>query len=275
MASASSAARDTAEASNVVFQLPDSPDDPTLADGGDLHTECPAYVELMREALKVSAREGFGDVEALDAFRLTGPDLEGRRVFMFIPGNIPENEHTQEIIERLTLYVLSLVHDVVVVKKESYTAIWLCNNQSDSRLTYRWFRRTYNSVPYVYHERLAVLCIVHPSLRVRLILFLLSYLPRHSFWEKINYADRLEFLDDTVPVALIKTLPKAYKEYDKELDVQMYSSDNLAHVRSLGGLGMMGSMGMGMGETQGSSVDADGNAEGPQKFAMPKRNWED
>ena len=52
---------------------------------------------------------------------------------------------------------------------------------------------------------------VHPALRVRAALFLLAYLPRHSFWEKLDYADRLEFLDDHVPLALIKSLPQEVK----------------------------------------------------------------
>ena len=131
---------------------------------------------------------GFGDVEHLDAFRLTGPDNEGRPVFMFIPGNIPKADNA--LIAKLTLYVLSIVHDVVIRQQKRFTVVWLCNNQSDSKLSLSWFRRTYYAIPFVFHERLANLCLVHPSLKVRLAMFLLSYLPKVSFWEKLNFCDR-------------------------------------------------------------------------------------
>ena len=59
--------------------LPAVPHDPVLAAAGELARECPRYCELMREALAIKAGAGFGDVEALDAFRLTGPDNKGQR----------------------------------------------------------------------------------------------------------------------------------------------------------------------------------------------------
>ena len=278
----------------VILPVPtaEGVDEPSIAASSALHKESPRYCELVRQALAMRAGVGFGDVERLDAFRLTGPDNHGRPVFMFLPAAIPETEETEAIVEKLTLYVLSLVHDLVVNQQQGYTAIWMCNNHSESRpLSVRWFYKMHRCVPYCYHERLAGLCLVHPSVTVRCLIFLLSYLPRVSFWEKLNYCDRLEFLDADVPVALIKTVPQLYKDYDKQLDREMYESadrlgaggahggSSMAGMAGMGGLpdGLgMGVGGMGMGGVPG--VFGGASAEGEQsvrpKVDLPKRNWE-
>ena len=55
---------------------------------------------------------------------------------------------------------------------------------------------------------------------MRLLLLALSYVLRYSFWEKLLYADRIEFLDELLePRAL--ALPQEVVDYDKFLDVQM------------------------------------------------------
>ena len=237
----------------------------------------------MRRAA-LAAAEGFADVEHLDVFRCTGPDKEGRPVFMFIPSHLPADAD----LERVTLYAFSKMHQTIIVEKRDYTALWLCNNGDDSsQLTLRWFWRTFWETPYEYHERLATFCVVHPSLLVRTRMFFLSYVTR-SFWEKLDYCDRLEFLDSYVPVALIKTVPDEVKEYDRLLDRDMYSRSDgdLAKLHGMGGIGGMGGMaGMGglggamggMGGMDGMGVPsaAQDGTEGKSEITLPKRNWED
>lgn len=265
--------------SQVVVPLRDVPADPTL--DGALATECPRYVELVRKGLAIKHGAGFGDVEALDAFRLTGPDSDGRDVFMFIPSHVPEGS-AEDLVEQITLHALVAMHEAVIKQQRPFTVVWLCNNgEAESQLSLSWFRRTYYSVPFEYHQRMAALCLVHPSLKVKSILFLLSYLPRHDFWYKLNFADRLEFLDANVPVALIKTVPDAFKAYDKQLDREMYESvDRLAETTAACGMGGMG-LGAGMGGLGGStsasglSGDGEGVGAAPQRpIELPKRNWE-
>jgi hypothetical protein len=165
------------------------------------------------------------------------------------------------------------------------TVLWLCNNRdTPSSLPLSWWRRTYWSVPYCFHERLHCLAVVHPSLQVRAVLFALSYLPRHSFWEKLDYADRLEFLDSHVPIELVKTLPAEVKQHDKDLDKEMYASvqgprgpdgmpANMWASSALGGgLGAAGLGGAGFGAA-GMGDEAMPNREKPVE--LPKRNWED
>ncbi len=182
----------------------DAPTDSSLAEGGQLHVECPAYVDLARRALTLGTEGGFSAVEALDVVRRTGPDNEGRAVFMFFPSRLPADVD----IEHVTLYAIWLMHPVVVLRGEQYTAVWVCNNSVESRLGVRWFRRTYWSVPYAYHKQMAALCIVHPSVTVRFVLFALSYLVKHSFWEKINYADRLEVIDENLLLLTLAPTPR-------------------------------------------------------------------
>ena len=88
------------------------------------------------------------------------------------------------------------MHDSVVVGDRAYTAVWVCNNLEASQLGYFWFRRQYKMVPHEYHKNMRSLAVVHPGLGVRMTLLLLSYMLKHSFWDKLIYADRIEFLDE-------------------------------------------------------------------------------
>jgi hypothetical protein len=266
------------------------PADPTLVAGGQIHTECPEYCELANRALAIKHGDGFADIVKLDVFRLTGPDNWGRPVFLFIPEHLPD-WNTEAVVERFSMYVVSVIHDVVVRQEKDYTIIWCCNNSGDRPLKYRWWKRIWNSMPYQYHEHLQSLCIVHPSLSVRMMVFALSYLPtKHDFWNKINFADRLEFLDQDVPVALIKKMPKHIKEYDKELDREMYRPKEDPIMPA--GMGMpfgagFGSMSGGMGGLSNLShlsgipglggLSELADLEKEKLAAMPKlppRNWE-
>ena len=151
-----------------ILPVADAPLDPSLAPDSELASECPDYVETVTRALNLAAGEGFADVEALDVFRVAPQaDNDGRPVFIFIPSNLPEDDGA--MLERATLFVFAAVHRLVVVQGCEFTALWLCNNREDkaSQLSWRWWRRTYYSVPYIYHTRLHMLCVVHPSIAVR------------------------------------------------------------------------------------------------------------
>ena len=270
---------------NVALQLSDAPaNDPTL---DELQVENPNYCETVRRGLLIEAGEGFGDIEALDVFRKSKiADNDGRVVFIFLPENLPDYDmpraEREDIVERATLYAFTQMHKTVVREKKEYTAIWLCMNDDErwSPLPMRWWRRTYQATPRLYLERLGMLNIVHPSLGVRAKILTLSYMTRgvNDCWEKINYADRLEFLDCSVPVKLIKTLPESVKEYDRMQDKMMMESlhnkDPTNAYGSMGGMGMAGMMGMG-----GAGMNSDMAANAPEGAddlpkEMPKRNWE-
>ena len=214
-------------------------------------------------------------IEALDIFRVAAePDNEGRPVLIFLPANLPEGD--EALLERATLFVFARMHQLVVVESRDYTVLWLCHNRdTPGSLSLRWWRRTYWTLPYCYHTRLHSLCVVHPSLSVRAYLLVLSYLPRHSFWEKLDYADRLEFLDAHVPIALIKSLPQEVKEYDKELDREMYSSNPADQLGALGGGAQAWTGAGGLGPGMASTAPGGSGDGGPNPpMELPKRNWE-
>ena len=122
---------------------------------------------------------------------------------------------------------------------------------------------------------------------VRAAFFALSYLQsrRFCFWEKIDFTDRLEFLDAFVPIALIKSLPDDVKDYDRQLDREMYDGSALKELHSMHDFGRMAShagMGLGgLGGGEGHSLDGMGgtsgedSAEARPKVELPKRNWEE
>jgi len=286
--------------SSTVVALSDPPLDPSLAPDGTLARECPRYVEMVRRARALASGEGFADIEALDVFRIAPwPDKSGRPVVIFLPAHLPDGD--ERLLELATLFVFSKMHQLVCVEEKEFTALWLCNNrETPSPLYLRWWRRIYWATPYVYHQRLSTLAVVHPSVSVRVCLFALSYVPRVSFWEKLDYMDRIEFLDQHVPVALIKSLPQEVKDHDKELDREMYDSvQNPDHparamagmggLAGAGGLGEIGGGGFGGAGVGGSAEFGGGDLNGfaglhgarsrhrdgaPEAYEMPKRNWE-
>lgn len=157
-----------------------------------LKTTHPVYADLCKRGRVKAAEAQFDAIEKLDVVRHSGVDKEGRNVFMFFPAHLPEGVDLEDI----TMYALWLMHDPVVRQSKPYTAVWVCNNELDSRLSFWWFRRTYKMLPKAYHDGMRCLCIVHPSIQVRILLYLLSFFVKHTFWEKIFFADRIEFLDE-------------------------------------------------------------------------------
>lgn len=193
--------------------------DPTLHQYED---SCPKYVEMVRRALLIEAGEGFADVEALDCFRVA-VDKQGRPCYIFLPAHLPKDVD----MERVTMYVFMTLHKRVIREHQRFTALWLCNNRDTaSRLGVRWFRRTFRNAPSEFLKRCSVLCLVHPPLWVRLNMFVLSFgftlgCSKYSLWKKLDFTERLEFLEHYVSKDVIRSLPEEVKMYDCELDEMM------------------------------------------------------
>ena len=70
------------------------------------------------------------------------------------------------------------------------------------------------------------LCLIHPPLWVRLNMFVLSFgftfgCSKYSLWKKLDFTERLEFLEHYVSKEVIRSLPEEVKMYDCELDEMM------------------------------------------------------
>lgn len=157
-----------------------------------LAAEYPEYVDTYKRALTLAAENGFRDLERLGIVRAGGLDKDGRDVYLFYPQALQEDTD----LELVTMLALHLMHGTVVRQSRPYTVVWVCNNQQDSRLSFWWFRRTYRMLPQAYKKQMRQLCVVHPGVQVRIQLYLLSFVVSASFWEKLFYADRIEFLDE-------------------------------------------------------------------------------
>uniref|UniRef100_A0A7S4C1W5 CRAL-TRIO domain-containing protein n=1 Tax=Chrysotila carterae TaxID=13221 RepID=A0A7S4C1W5_CHRCT len=191
-----------------------------------LSTTNKEYVRLYNRATVLSAEGGFRDIEKLDAIRRAQiKDKFGRDVFMFFPGNLPAGVDLSKVV----MYGLLCMHESVVKQNNPYTIVWACNNENDEAqsLSYLWLRRQYYMVPHEYHANMRCLAVVHPRVGVRMMLLLLSYMLKRSFWDKLIYADRIEFLDEVVNPKLLD-LPRELHAYDKLLDTQAYATADAA-----------------------------------------------
>jgi len=181
----------------------------------------PEYVRLFKAARVAQRENTLGDVEALGAVqRAPINDKEGRPVFLFYPARLAAGAEKGVSLEHVTAHAVLLMHDHVVARNGAYTIVWVTNNLEPDGLGYRWFRSTYKMVPTEYHKNMRSLCVVHPSVSTRLTLLLLSYLLSTSFWEKLLFADRIEFLDEAIEYQGLG-LPAELLAYDKFLDKEM------------------------------------------------------
>ena len=200
---------------DVVVTFDPPPLDSVLA-AIDAEKSAPDYVAIYKQAQLARARGDLHAVEAMDVLRECGLDTAGRAVFMFIPGNLnldaARDGKAAVTLELVTQFCVLKMHDWIVQDDKHYAIIWLCNNIHSSQLSYRFFRRTYKMVPYAFRKNMRSLSVVHPGIKVRMLLFLLSYITKTSFWEKLHYADRVEFLDEVHALgsaALMPTCPQA------------------------------------------------------------------
>ena len=237
-----------ATSSDVELQIADPPSDPALDELASTHA---AYTALCRQAAILKTTTGFHDMEVMDVVRQAGLDKQGRPVFLFTPGNLSRGAD----LERVTMFCLTLMHELVVVQGKAFGCVWLCNNLWDSQLGFLFFRRTYKMLPRPYRKNMHWLRIVHPPVQARVLLFALSYLLKDSFWEKFDYADRIEFLDEVVDVPGLR-IPKEYFDYDRMLDQEArhmtdpsnphgVTSESVMGGMMGGGVGMMGGGGLG------------------------------
>ena len=234
----------------VELQITEPPD-PVLDELASTH---PTYAALCRQAKILKSTTGLHDIEAMDVVRLAGPDKQGRPVFLFNPASLSRGVD----LDRVTMFCLTLMHELVVVQGKGYGCVWLCNNLYDSQLGFLFFRRTYKMLPRAYRKNMLWLRIVHPAVQVRLILFGLSYLLADSFWDKFDYADRIEFLDEVVDIPSLR-IPKEYFDYDRMLDEEARhladpsNPHGIVNESIMGGMmgggtgGMMGGAGLGAG----------------------------
>jgi len=264
---------------SVALQLPTLVADPFLDRLAGTNAE---YVRLYRAAHAIASEGGFDHLKRMDVVRRAKvQDKFQRDIFLFFPAHMPEGAD----LERIVMYAIWLMHDPVVVGNRPYSAVWVCNNLEASQLGYFWFRRTYKMVPHEYHKNMRSLAIVHPGLGVRLTLLLLSYMLKASFWEKLVYADRIEFLDEVVePKAL--ELPNELYEYDRFLDREaaQMAEQHLSGAGMGGGMIGGGMMGVGMmgGAYAGSAGGADplgdgapgGSAAGSEGRLGARPAWE-
>eukprot|EP00967_Tisochrysis_lutea_P134601 scaffold237886_cov33-Tisochrysis_lutea.AAC.1 len=201
----------------VRLELPE-PADPLLDQLATSHKE---YVRLYRAGRVAQRENALGELERLGAVqRAPINDKEGRPIFVFFPSRLAGGEEKGLTLEKVMSHALLLMHDTVVVQDKPYTVIWVTNNLEPDRLGYFWFRSTYKMVPRAYHKNMRSLCIVHPSISTRLMLLMLSYLLKTSFWEKLVYADRVEFLDEVMDYTALE-LPSDLLMYDRFLDKEM------------------------------------------------------
>lgn len=177
------------------------------------------------------------------------------------------------------------MHESVVASDRPYTIIWVCNNLEASQLGYFWFRRQYKMVPHEFHKNMRCLAIVHPGLTTRMTLLLLSYMLKQSFWDKLIYADRIEFLDEVVdPKAL--QLPKDLYDYDRMLDQEAAMMAEQHFTGSggfaVGSMSMMGGVNMMAGmpsfyDADGTQLGHDGRSDSASRreHAQPtQRSWD-
>eukprot|EP00929_Paragymnodinium_shiwhaense_P071143 TRINITY_DN36147_c0_g1_i1.p1 TRINITY_DN36147_c0_g1~~TRINITY_DN36147_c0_g1_i1.p1 ORF type:complete len:292 (+),score=51.45 TRINITY_DN36147_c0_g1_i1:83-877(+) len=173
------------------------------------------YGELRRrgEALSKKEKEEYAGM----AWWTDAKTKNGARVFVLAPRG-PGGDLTYDVpMMDLLAYVLTVMHEAVVVNEEQYAVVWA--QGSDHRLWPWQAWRFKQSLPDAYRDGLEAVYVVHPSWTVRGLRLALWPFASEEFWDYFECEERLEFLESRIDLKAVK-LPQDLYEYDKILDEQ-------------------------------------------------------
>jgi hypothetical protein len=171
------------------------------------------YVQL----LAVARCSDLSDVERADVFRVwPGRDRESKTVLVFIPAHLGKVD--QERAFQL------FIRDADALSNSPYRIVLVnSNNAVGFRLAIWAARRARSVLPRCYRKNLEAVSVVHPSMFLRAVAYLVSPFVSSKLWDKVQFVDRIEELelDGTFDRQdLMSLLPDSCREYDELLNFE-------------------------------------------------------
>lgn len=144
-------------------------------------------------------------------------DKNGTRIFVLAPRGTDGDVECYIDMWTLLAYMLSQLHDHVVVKDQRYAIVWCMF--SDHRVGPFAALSFRAHLQEQYRKNLDAVHVVHPSWTIRIIRLVLWPIAEDEFWNQFESHERIEFMDSHTNLKKL-ALPRDIYDYDKFLDTQ-------------------------------------------------------
>jgi len=156
----------------------------------------------------------------------------GTRIFVLAPRGADGDTECYIDMWTLLAYMLSQLHDHVVVKDQRYVIVWcMFSDHRVGPLSALSFRAHLQER---YRKNLDAVHVVHPSWTIRVIRLALWPLADDEFWNVFESHERIEFLDSHTNLKKL-ALPRDIYEYDQFLDKEAEQMTQQAAKQMQGG----------------------------------------
>eukprot|EP00299_Pterocystis_sp_00344_P011737 c5529_g1_i1.p1 GENE.c5529_g1_i1~~c5529_g1_i1.p1 ORF type:complete len:514 (+),score=106.34 c5529_g1_i1:118-1542(+) len=162
--------------------------------------------------LQRARSENFADIEKMELLHIGGTDEMGRIVVSLIAGNFPHSSEAD--YDRLLLYIIRELD--LVVEREYVIVYFHTKTDSERQPPFSWIKKAMAMLTRKYRKNLKNLLIVHPTMWMKMVFWVITPFVSSKFWQKLVYIDKLQTLMRYVPPQLVK-IPKFVEEYDARI----------------------------------------------------------
>ncbi|GJP32030.1 hypothetical protein CLOM_g16575 [Closterium sp. NIES-68] len=171
------------------------------------------------EAAALVPDEDFSDLEETRFWEDEGEDVEGRIVVRIVGKYLPAHVFPSDHVER---YIHHKLHELFsLAGADRHVSILYihteCEALNDNPLALLSFRTIFHGLAPNLRLRVGAVYILHPSLTLRLGLWLLSPWLSDSIYSRVAFMSRVEFLADHIPLDEVD-LPAFCLEHDRKLE---------------------------------------------------------
>jgi len=182
----------------------------------------PAVARAYGRLLRSAHSSDLSDVESLGLVKVGLSDKLGRPIAIIVGAALPEAEELRELCGLLLVRTLDALAEGPYALVYVHTRCELVRSPPPLA----WLRSSLGFIPRKFKANLRALYVVHPTLQLRLLLWLCSPLFGHHFWPSVCYADDLIELESYFPSAgnngdlrtVQQYLPGFVRAYDAQRD---------------------------------------------------------
>eukprot|EP00298_Acanthocystis_sp_HF-20_P001611 c12023_g1_i1.p1 GENE.c12023_g1_i1~~c12023_g1_i1.p1 ORF type:complete len:501 (+),score=178.61 c12023_g1_i1:60-1562(+) len=159
--------------------------------------------------LQRARSENFSDLEKMKLIHIGGVDEMGRTVVVFVAHHFPHSSEAD--YDRLLLFFFRELDPIV--EKPFVVVYFHTKLESDRQPPLAWVKKSLSLLPRKYRAKLQNLYVVHPTMWMKMLLWVLTPFISQEFWTKLVYVEKLDGLYRAVPVQLLN-MPQFVKDHD-------------------------------------------------------------
>lgn len=141
-----------------------------------------------------------------------------RPIIVFVAAHLPA---AAVDLERVLLYLIVTMDNVV---NRSYCLVWLHTNFSSSNQpNFQFIRKVYSIFTRKYKKNMKSLFVVHPTMWVKAMAWMVTPFVSSKFWRKFSYIERVSDLYSFFDATQL-TLPDYVFRYDRQVNAGTYAN---------------------------------------------------